>query len=461
MATRVVEPEVVTGGVGTPDPGAGVDPSRDTSGSGLPADLAELIALYYRLVPAQELNTTGSAELAAAVRSHLALAANRVPGRALVQLINPTLADHGWYSQDTVVQIVTDDMPYLVDSVVAELARINVSVRRLVHPLVVVRRDLTGLLRQVLTHSSADNAPVDALVESWMYVNVDRITDPDQARQVERRLLAMLTDVREVGEDTQRMVNTAHVIAGQLEGAPPPLPAEEVAEGLALLRWLANRHFTFLGYRRYKLIRESTNGAAELRSQAVLGSGLGVLRRDSVAVTVLRAGPDVVDPLARQLLVLGQASTPATVYRPVYPQDIRVKIFDEHGDVTGEHRFLGVLAITALHEDVLHIPVVGRQVRDVIHRAGVSIDSYSGQQMLEVLQTYPRAELLCADSDFLYETVTGVLSLAQRGRLRLFCRRDPYGRFFSCLVYLQRDRYTTAAAGYAERAAERSARHQH
>jgi glutamate dehydrogenase len=409
--------------------------------------IAELVALYYRLVPAEELDTAEPAELAAAARSHLELATDRVPGRAVVRLLNPTLAEDGWSSRDTVVQIVTDDMPYLVDSVVAELARIKVAVRRLGHPIVLVRRDITGTLREVLTGSMPDEAPTDALVESWIYVHVDRIADPDRARQVEQRLLTVLTDVREVVEDTQRMAGVAYALAEKLDTAPPPLPAEEVADGAALLRWLAGGHFTFLGYRRYELVWQSTGGpgdAAMPGLRAVLASGLGVLRKDSVAARGLSIGPDV-DPLARSLLVLTQASAPATVHRPVYPHYIGVKTFDERGEVSGEHRFLGMLATTALHENVMHIPVIGRRVLQVIHRAGVPLDSYSGQRMLEVLQTYPRAELFFTDPDSLYQVVTGVLTLTQRRTLRLFCRRDPYGRFFSCLIYLPRDRYTTAA----------------
>ncbi len=435
----------------TPRSGAGVDPLPGVAGSVVRHDLGELIALYYRLVPAEELSTTEPAELAAAVRSHLALAADRVPGRALVRLLNPTCAEEGGSSQDTVVQIVTDDMPYLVDSVVAELARMNVSVRRLVHPIVVVRRDLTGALREVLTGSNPDEVPTDALAESWMYVNVDRITDPDRAGQVEQRLLAVLTDVREVIEDTHGMIGIADAVADGLEAAPPPLPAEEVADGAALLRWLGDGHFIFLGYRHYELVWEPDDGSvdgsidnAAPTLRAMLASGRGVLRGDSVAARGLSTGPDA-DPLARNLLVLTQASAPATVHRPVYPHYVGVKTFNERGEITGEHRFLGVLTPTALHEDVLHIPVIGRRVREVIHRAGVLLDSYSGQRMLEVLQTYPRTELFSTDADSLYQTVTGVLSLAQRRTVRLFCRRDPYGRFFSCLVYLPRDRYTTAA----------------
>ncbi|HJT03805.1 MAG TPA: NAD-glutamate dehydrogenase [Pseudonocardiaceae bacterium] len=408
-------------------------------------DLAELITQYYRLVPAEELASAEPAELAAAVKSHLALAAQRVPGRALVRLLNPARADDGWDCRDTVIQIVTDDMPYLVDSVIAELARGNLTVRRLVHPLIRVRRDLTGSLLEVLTGGAPAAMPSDAVVESWMYVNITRITDPDRVREVQQRLLTVLTDVREVVEDTPRMITTAESLADGLQTAPPPVPAEEVADGAALLRWLAGGHFTFLGYRHYELVRTSTGGhGIEPALRAVLASGLGVLRKDSVATRGFTTGPDV-NPLARNLLVLTQASSPATVYRPVYPHYIGVKTFDEQGEVTGEHRFLGVLSTTALHQDVLDIPVVGRTVREVIRRAGVPADSYSGQQMLEVLQTYPRAELFSTDPESLYRTVTGVLSLAQRRTLRLFCRRDPYGRFFSCLVYLPRDRYTTTA----------------
>ncbi|HET9258329.1 MAG TPA: NAD-glutamate dehydrogenase domain-containing protein, partial [Pseudonocardiaceae bacterium] len=406
------------------------------------SDLAELIARYYRLVPAEELSAVSPAELAAVVRSHLALATVRAPGRALVRLLNPTRAGNGWDSPDTVVQIVTDDMPYLVDSVVAELARSDILVRRLVHPIVLVRRDLAGNLHEVLTGSNPDGAPADTVVESWLYASIDRVTDADRARQLEQRLLTVLTQVREVVEDTARMTGVACAVADELDTAPPPLPAAEVTDGAALLRWLADGHVTFLGYRRYEVVREPAGTAPGLR--AVLGSGLGVLRGDSVATRALRTGAGA-EPLSRDLLVLTQASSPATVCRPVYPHYIGVKTFNDSGEVAGEHRFLGLLTTAASHADVLGIPVIGRRVREVIQRAGVPVDSYSGQQMLEVLQTYPRGELFSADVDSLYQTVTGVLSLAPWRMVRLFCRRDPYGRFFSCLIYLPRERYTTAA----------------
>src|SRR5437763_3146424 len=410
----------------------------------LAPEIGDLIRLYYRHIPAEEIVGDDPVDLVGAVRSHLQLAKHRMPGRPAVRLLNPTVAEDGWSREATVVQVVTDDMPYLVDSVAAEFARDGVQVQRIVHPIMVVSRDLTGELQEV--HPDADPAepPPNSAAESWMYVEIDAVSDPNRARELDNRITSVLGDVREVVEDAEKMAQTACQLAEDLETNPPSLPREATEEGARLLRWLADDHFTFLGYRRYELVDDPRPDSDEPALRAVLASGLGVLRQDSLAARSLTAGPDTaVTALAPTLLVLTQASAPSTVHRPVYPYYVGVKTFDADGNVTGEHRFLGMFTTTALHENVLDIPVVGGRVREVIHRAGFPMESFSGQRMLEVLQNWPRADLFSADSDALYATATGVLTLSDRRRLRLFLRRDPYGRFYSCLVYLPRDRYTT------------------
>ncbi|SMD24283.1 NAD-glutamate dehydrogenase [Lentzea albidocapillata] len=402
-------------------------------------ELADLIRLFYRHVPAEEVNDDDPVDLVGAVRSNYQLAESRVPGRAAVRILNPTRGTDGWQCPVTVVQVVTDDMPYLVDSVASELTRGGVQVQRIVHPIVVVRRDpVTGERTEVLPTADPADPPTDALAESWMNIEVDLITDPDRARELETRLLSVLTDVREVVEDTDRMAATALQLAEQLEKDA----SEATEDGSKLLRWLADGHFTFMGYRQYELVRE--DGEPALR--AVLASGLGVLRQDSLAARSLTAGPDNgAQALSPDLLVLTQASAQSSVHRSIYPYYVGVKTFDAEGNVSGEHRFLGIFSTTALHENVLDIPVIERRVRDVIHRAGFPLQSYSGQRMLEVIQNYPRTELFSVDAETLYQVTTGVIALAERRRLRLFLRRDPFGRFFSCLVYLPRDRYTTTS----------------
>nr|WP_231642160.1 NAD-glutamate dehydrogenase [Nocardia sp. NRRL S-836] len=403
-------------------------------------ELADLIRLFYRHVPAEEVNDDDPVDLVGAVRSNYQLAESRVPGRAAVRILNPTRSQDGWQCPVTVVQVVTDDMPYLVDSVASELTRGGVQVQRVVHPIVVVRRDpVTGERLEVLPTADPADPPADALAESWMNIEVDLLTDADRARELESRLLSVLTDVREVVEDTDRMASTALQLADELE---KDTSNEACADAAKLLRWLADGHFTFMGYRQYELVEEDNDPAL----RAVLASGLGVLRQDSLAARRLTEGPDNgAQALSPELLVLTQASAQSSVHRSVYPYYVGVKTFDAAGNVTGEHRFLGIFSTTALHEDVLDIPVIERRVRDVIHRAGFPLQSYSGQRMLEVIQNYPRTELFSVDEEWLYQTTTGVIALAERRRLRLFLRRDPYGRFFSCLVYLPRDRYTTTS----------------
>ncbi len=405
-------------------------------------DLADLLHKYYRHVPPEEVADDEPDDLVGAVRSHHELARQRVAGRPVVDIFNPGRDEHGWYSPATVVQMVTDDMPYLVDSVIAELTRDGAQVQRIVHPIVVVRRDVAGALIEVLPDADPGEPPADAIAESWMFVEVDRVADPDRARDLEAGLVTVLTDVREVVEDTERMVGAARALARTLESEPPPLSAEQAADGAGLLRWLADGHFTFLGYRHNELVQDDSEEEPALR--AVLASGLGVLRGDSVASRNLTVGPDgPASTVSDELLVLTQASAPSTVHRAVHPFYVGVKTFDDYGRVTGEHRFLGLFTTTALHENVLDIPVIERRVREVIHRAGFPMESYSGQRMLEEIQNYPRTELFSTDADMLLEIITGVLALAERRKLKPFVRRDPHGRFFSCLVYLPRDRYTT------------------
>ncbi len=404
-------------------------------------DLADLIRLYYRYIPPEEIIDHEPVDLVGTVRSHLRLAEQRVPGRPAVRVFNPDEATDEWSTAGTIVQLVTDDMPYLVESVSAELVRSGLQVHRVVHPIVVVSRDVAGALRDVLTSAEADDPPPDALAESWMSIEVDLITDTDRSREIESGLQKVLNDVREVVEDTVKMVSTAHHIADLLE-VHPQADKGQCDEGAALLRWLAYGHFTFLGYRNYELVREGDEHVL----RTVLASGLGVLRQDSLASRSLTHGPDIAaHALSSDLLVLTEASEPSTIARSVYPYYVGVKTFDDDGNVTGEHRFLGFFTINALHEDVLDIPVVGRRVREVIHRAGFPLDSYTGQRMLEVIQNWPRSELFSTSTETLYQTTTGVIALADRRRLRLFLRRDPFGRFYSCLVFLPRDRYTTTS----------------
>ena len=239
---------------------------------------------YYRHVATEDLLTRAAEDLLGAALTHRQLAQTRPVGTAKVEVFNPEFEEQGWASGHTVVQIVTDDMPFLVDSVTAELMRMGRTVHIVVHPLMLVRRDATGELEEILDRGAADSGGVDGggpaaefgvLRESWMHLEIDRDSDPADREQVAANLRRVLSDVREVVEDWPKMRAKCTEIAQILDQSPPVgIPAEEIEQTRRLHAWLADNHFTFLGYREYELSHDA--GADVLT--AVQGTGLGLLR---------------------------------------------------------------------------------------------------------------------------------------------------------------------------------------
>ncbi|MFI0447939.1 NAD-glutamate dehydrogenase [Actinomadura sp. 6N118] len=401
-------------------------------------DLEETVAylrLYYRHVAAEDLLSRDPADICGPAMAHRVLGEERPQGRAKVRVFTPTLEEFGWDPGHTIVQVVTDDMPFLVDSVTMELNRHELAAHLVVHPLLGVDRDVAG-------HMKAFRGKLDSdtdIDESWIHIEVDRTSDRARLEQVERDLLRVLQDVRVAVEDEPKMRSRAGEIALEIRDTAPPLPEKELAEGVELLDWLSDGHFTFLGYRDYTLTEEGT----VLRPEP--GTGLGILRGDKRESDSFAALPPEVREKAteKHLLVLTKANSRSTVHRPLYLDYIGVKKFDGNGEVVGERRFLGLLTHGAYSGSIMHVPVLKRQLDEVLELAGFTADSYDGQDLIEILESYPRDELFQISVDDLLPIALGVLRLRERRQLKLFLRKDLYGRYMSCMVYLPRDRYTT------------------
>ncbi|MEW1909784.1 NAD-glutamate dehydrogenase [Kitasatospora sp. NPDC085895] len=419
--------------------------------------LAAYLHHYYLHTAPEDLVDRDPVDVYGAAASHYRLGLKRPQGTAEVRVHTPTVEENGWSCGHTVVEVVTDDMPFLVDSVTNELTRLDRGIHLVVHPQLAVRRDITGKLLEILdidacsrSQAAGTEWPADAVVESWMHIEIDRETDRADLRSIETNLRRILGDVREVVEDWSKMRDSALRLADELAEQPPAhLPEQEVGEAWELMRWLADDHFTFLGYREYDLVEHE----GEEVLKAVAGTGLGILRADPLSHDsdhhpVSEAFGRLSAPVRakaheKKLLVLTKANSRATVHRPAYLDYVGVKRFDANGEVVGERRFLGLFSSAAYTESVTRIPVVRRKVQEVITTSGFSGDSHDGRDLLQILETFPRDEMFQTPAAELQAIATNVLYLQERRRLRLFLRQDEYGRYFSALVYLPRDRYTT------------------
>ena len=405
-----------------------------------PADRAlgeAFLRRYYRGVADEDLIARGAEELAGAALAQLAGARQRRPGRPWVRVFNPDPARDGFRSAHTVVMIVCDDMPFLVDSMSMAVNQARLAVHLIVHPVMDTLRDRAGRLKAI-----AEPGMRGARAESWQLLEIDRETDAARLEALSAQITSALDDVRVAVRDWAAMRQRAHELAAGLETSPLPLASTEVLEGRALLEWMVDNHFTFLGARYYRLER----GRSSDRLVPDAASGLGLLRAGRAghpphAVTL--TGDVRKSARSRSLLVITKANTIATVHRATYLDYVGVKTFNARGEVTGEQRFIGLWTSTAYSRTPREIPVLRHKVQKIISHFGLAPQSHDGKAVLHVLEAYPRDELFQATSDELIPIVRGIVNLYDRQVVRLFVRRDSFHRFWSCLLYVPRDRYNT------------------
>ncbi|MDN5771097.1 MAG: NAD-glutamate dehydrogenase, partial [Microlunatus sp.] len=423
---------------------------------------------YFRHVDAMDIEERSVEDLLGVVTSHYRLARQRPSARATIGIATPNQPEDGWTSGGaTVVQIVTDDRPFLVDSVTMEVLSQGWSIREVYHPQFFVDRDLGGTLHGILTSAQASvgagrrdvpDQPANVVAESWMHLEILPPSGQGHPEQLtsalEQGLREVLRLVEEAVEDWDKMQVRAQETIDLL--TDPQLPADRLDEAeiaRELMTWLADHHFTFLGYREYRVESpadaRSTDGGSQDgaalwqndRYLAVGSSGLGILRADADQPDAFHAYPTNDRP---QLMVITKDNHKSRVHRPSYLDYVGIRLFDETGNVVGERRFLGLFSSTAYSEAVVHIPLLRQKASEVLRRSAYDESSHGGKAIIDVLDTYPRDELFQATVDELAPTVEKAAHLRERRQVRLFVRRDVYGRYLSCLVYLPRDRYTTA-----------------
>ena len=399
-------------------------------------EIKRFLKQYFADVPVEDLQGRSEAVMARIALDHLEFGAVRRKGQALIRIFNPTEKEHGYSSAYSFIEMVNDDMPFLVDSVSNCINRHNMSVHITVHPIISVKRDKGG---RIVSVASAKDEKAHS--ESFIRFAFDRETDEKVLEALRKEITRILADVRVAVRDwgamRQRMRETRDLLENGPKGADPLLRSESQA----LLDWMADEHFTFLGYREYSL----TKDGKRIKLNPVKGTALGILSRNEGRTKPIELTEEMRRlTRTRDWLILTKANSRSTVHRSAFLDYVGIKIYDENGNAIGERRFIGLLTSVAYSESPRNIPLLRHKLRKILERAGVEPKGHRGKALLHIIETYPREELFQSSIQDLTRTTIGILNLQDRQRVKLFLRRDTFRRFFSCLVFVPREKYTTA-----------------
>ncbi|WP_070963405.1 NAD-glutamate dehydrogenase [Vibrio sonorensis] len=358
------------------------------------------------------------------------------PEDVSVRVFNPTVSRQGWQSTHTIVEIVVPDSPFLVDSIKMALSRLDLASHLMLHGPTQIERSKDGDITSI---NQGDGA-----LYSLFHIEVDRLSDKETMASLKTELLSILTDAGLVVQDWLLMVEKLEEVTNQLESQQGKFEIERdrYDETVQFLRWLGHHNFTFMGYKEYDLV--SVDGDTELRPTEEKGLGL-FSNPDRIRSVKLSAFPDSARLEAKKpfLLIVTKGNSQSRIHRPAYTDYIGIKKFDDKGKVIGEHRFTGLYTSAVYNQSVSGIPLIREKVERILEASGYREGSYSFKALHNILENYPRDELLQAKEEELLEVGMGVVQMQDRDMLRLFVRKDPFGRFFSCMVYVTKDRYNT------------------
>lgn len=394
--------------------------------------MATVFHAYYEEAEAADLKRSSAQDLFGAAMAHIEFARVRQPGTHKARIYNPELERHGWQSTHSVIEIVNDDMPFLIDSLAMFLARHNLALHELVHPVLSVGRDAAGAITEI-RRTEDRTLPL----ESFIHIEIDRVTDAALLDSLNAELAQVLDAVRAAVVDQPAMRERLGELQTELAGRPGD------AEEAAFLEWMADSHFVLMGYCDYDLVERDGHDALRI----VADSGLGILRNQggkqfSGSFEQL---PEQMKARARdpQALVLNKSQSISRIHRAAHLDYVAVKKFGADGSVVGERRILGLYTASAYHTSPKDIPILRHKIAEVVRLCDFVDDSYKAKTLNFVLETYPRDELFEIPTDALLTIAQGLVNLQERPRVRLFARTDIYHRYVSCLVFIPRDSFNT------------------
>jgi len=409
------------------------------------ADLcSEFVRQFYTTVALDDLREWDIDDLYGAAINFWAIIQQRAPNEIKIRIYNPDFERHGWQTTHTVVELICDDMPFLVDSMRMVINRMGLASHLIIHMGGMhVLRGKNNEIVAILPRQG--KLPEGSRSEAPILIEIDRQTDPHVLEELYNHFERVLEDNRAVSEDWHAMRERVHEAVDELDKVRSVLDSNEVEETTAFLNWIEDHHFTFLGVRDYELVQKGK----ETLLSAVPGTGYGLLRQDigkgkSIARSISAMAPEARElTLSSHILVTSKTNTKASVHRDVYTDYIGVKRFNQEGQVIGERRIIGLYTSAAYNTNPKHIPFLRHKVALIMNNSLLNPRSHAGKVLLNILETLPRDDLIQGSEEELLEIAMGIFYMQERRRIRMFARMDIYHRFISCLVYVPKERFNS------------------
>lgn len=397
------------------------------------------VELYFAEITDDEIMRHSSEDLYGATLSCWKFIQERKKNEIKVRVFNPDYENHGWRSAHTVIEILTPDMPFLVDSARMFVTSQNMAIHSIQYALLHVQRDS----KHKIKNNNLVLKDKQLTAESIIHIEVDLHTNKKVLEDLNKKLQEIIQEVSFCVSDYQDIYRKAQETITYVQKKCNMRPQEERDEAVAFLQWLCDDHFTFLAYDEFSI--EQDKKSAFVQRDVKQDLGLFRLRKASRSQVKLEEMTADIQEFITQpkLISFIKSGNRSRVHRPAYPNYVVVKRYDDKGNVVGGIRFLGLYTSVVYIETPWNIPIVRQKLQEVREMSGFDLHNHNGKELNRILEVHPREELFQTSVEHLYHTAIGVLSIQERRQTRVYIEQDPYSRFISCLVYSPRDAYNT------------------
>lgn len=410
---------------------------------GAPEGVSPFTELFYENSPLDELRGYRLQDLFGISFSWWNFIQKRKPKSPSIRVFNPSFEEDGWLCPHTVVAVLQEDMPFLVDSIRIEMNRRDIDIHAVKSVIFDVERDAKGNLKRFIGRPSAKKKAKSVKSEALIFLEVGLHTQPKAMDDIHQSLQSVLRELETAVIDYEPMREQLQVVSASLEYAKQSEYVPNIKEAQDFLHWMDHNHFTYLGYVEYHFEGEGDERVlAELPEKR-----LGLFKSiGNKAASVLES--DFNEGMTRfhlspKPISCAKSSMRSRIHRHAYSDYVVVKLYNSGGKVMGEGRFLGLYTSPVYSERPEQIPLVRVKIANILERSNKDLGSHDGKALRQVLDSFPRDELLQSSEAELFSTAMSVAAINERSLVRLYMRRDHYRKFISATVYVPRDRYNT------------------